>query len=149
MTDSNIPEYGWQTSEATCAHDYLLPGLDRALADWRTSQRIEEDQRLRLFDAGCGNGFLAHAMAERGYEVAGCDFSAQGIVHARDLLPDARFERMSVYDDMAAVFGGGGWDIVLSSEVIEHLYEPAKLVQNVLPLLRPGGLFLVSTPYHG
>mmetsp|Transcript_9248 Transcript_9248/g.4890 ORF Transcript_9248/g.4890 Transcript_9248/m.4890 type:complete len:103 (+) Transcript_9248:73-381(+) len=82
------------------------------LDDWRLSNEFSQEARLRLFDAGCGNGYLAHALAEKGYEVAGCDFSEQGIALANNLLPDSRFEVMSVYDNMADVFGGGG---ILSS----------------------------------
>ena len=108
MSDHITPEYGWKHNDATCAHGYLLSGIKKALADWRASNAIAEDAQLRLFDAGCGNGYLAHALAEKGYEVAGCDFSHEGVAQARTLLPDARFEEMSVYDNMIDVFGGGG-----------------------------------------
>ena len=148
MDDHITPEYSWKDSNATCAHAYLLPGIEKALNDWRSSNDISFEIRLRLFDAGCGNGYLAHALAEKGYEVAGCDFSKEGVTQARNLQPSAKFEEMSVYENMADVFGEG-WDIVLSSEVVEHLYDPGKLICNVLPLLKPGGLFIVTTPYHG
>ena len=148
MHDHITPEYGWKDNNATCAHAYLLSGIEKALEDWRSSNEISQETRLRLFDAGCGNGYLAHALAESGYNVAGCDFSKEGVTHARNLLPNSRFEVMSVYDNMADLFGKG-WDVVLSSEVIEHLYEPGKFIRNVLSLLRPGGLFIVTTPYHG
>jgi len=148
MSDNIIPEYGWKNNNATCAHAYLLPAIEKALEHWRFSNKISHKTCLHLFDAGCGNGYLAHAFAEKGYEVAGCDSSQEGIVHARKMLPNSRFEVMSVYDNMADVFGGE-WDIVLSSEVIEHLYDPRKFIHNILPLLRPGGLFVITTPYHG
>ncbi|MEA2115933.1 MAG: class I SAM-dependent methyltransferase [Thermodesulfobacteriota bacterium] len=107
MSDHVIPEYGWKDSNANCSHAYLLSAIEKALADWRTANAIADSARLRLFDAGCGNGYLAHALAGKGYEVAGCDFSHEGVAQARTLLPDARFEEMSVYDNMDEVFGGG------------------------------------------
>ncbi|MCF8057637.1 MAG: class I SAM-dependent methyltransferase [Desulfocapsa sp.] len=107
-----------------------------------------EGRKLRLFDAGCGNGYLAAALAEKGFEVAGCDFSKEGIEQARKLCPDAKFEVCSVYDNMLDTFGGE-WDIVLSSEVIEHLYDPGRLIENVYPMLRSDGIFIITTPYHG
>lgn len=38
---------------------------------------------------------------------------------------------------------------MVSTEVVEHLYQPRRLVQNAFRLLRPSGYFIVSTPYHG
>jgi 2-polyprenyl-3-methyl-5-hydroxy-6-metoxy-1,4-benzoquinol methylase len=41
------------------------------------------------------------------------------------------------------------FDVVISTEVIEHVYSPRALVANTFGLLRPGGEFIVTTPYHG
>jgi 2-polyprenyl-3-methyl-5-hydroxy-6-metoxy-1,4-benzoquinol methylase len=40
-------------------------------------------------------------------------------------------------------------DVVVSTEVVEHLYHPQRLIQNAFRLLKPSGHFIVSTPYHG
>lgn len=44
---------------------------------------------------------------------------------------------------------GKPFDAVVSTEVIEHLYDPRSFARNVYHLLRPGGLAILSTPYHG
>jgi len=41
MTDHVIPEYGWKDSDATCAHAYLLSGIEKALADWQSSVNLK------------------------------------------------------------------------------------------------------------
>jgi len=41
------------------------------------------------------------------------------------------------------------FDVVISTEVIEHLYDPTKLFQFARGVLKPDGHLLVSTPYHG
>ena len=41
------------------------------------------------------------------------------------------------------------FDVVLSTEVIEHLYDPAGFVKGAFNALRPGGRLICSTPYHG
>jgi 2-polyprenyl-3-methyl-5-hydroxy-6-metoxy-1,4-benzoquinol methylase len=43
----------------------------------------------------------------------------------------------------------GNFDLVISSDVIEHLYRPADLLEAAFTLLKPGGHILVGTPYHG
>jgi len=101
----------------------------------------------RVLDAGCGNGFFAKQLRERGFDVVGMDLEESGVEHARKLCPDVHFEVASVYDDIAARFGQ--FDAVVSLEVIEHLYDPRAFVRRVRECLRPAGLFILSTPYHG
>jgi 2-polyprenyl-6-hydroxyphenyl methylase/3-demethylubiquinone-9 3-methyltransferase len=40
-------------------------------------------------------------------------------------------------------------DVILSTEVIEHLYDPRGLLRNAHALLKPGGIIVLTTPYHG
>jgi SAM-dependent methyltransferase len=44
---------------------------------------------------------------------------------------------------------GSRFDAVVSSDVIEHLYRPAALIEAAATLLKPGGYLIVGTPYHG
>ncbi len=45
--------------------------------------------------------------------------------------------------------GVSGFDLVISSDVIEHLYRPSDLLEAAVPLLKPNGQILIGTPYHG
>lgn len=122
---------------------YLIPAIEKALVRATPA----DGKKLRVFDAGCGNGYILQWLGERGYHVAGCDMNEEQLGIARRASPDAKIETMSVYDDLAAAFGAD-WDVVVSTEVIEHLYDPRKFAQRVRELLRPGGLAIISTPYH-
>ncbi len=97
---------------------------------------------------GCGNGYLAGQLLRQGYNVTGLDASETGIKHAKDKHPKGIFHVASVYDDLSEQFGTG-WDIVLSSEVVEHLYYPRLYATNITNLLKPNGFLIISTPYHG
>jgi 2-polyprenyl-6-hydroxyphenyl methylase/3-demethylubiquinone-9 3-methyltransferase len=44
---------------------------------------------------------------------------------------------------------GGLFDAVVALEVVEHLYDPRAFAGRVHECLRPGGTFILSTPYHG
>ena len=134
----NTVAYGWKDSGPTCAHGYILPKL---------LSLIPPDAR-RVVDLGCGSGFLAGQLAARGLQVIGVERSEDGIAHARAGHPGIRFEQASVDTDLSRVLGGG-FDVVISTEVIEHLTFPRNLLRNGLSLLRPGGLMLITTPYHG
>lgn len=140
-----IPDYGWSSGEAEQSHGYLQPvvlSAVRAHAPIRTTP-------ARIFDAGCGNGALLRKLQLGGYDVSGCDASESGVVQARKLCGDqVRVERLSVYEDLSGRFGTD-WDVVVSTEVIEHLYAPRDFVRQALGLLKPGGALVLSTPYHG
>ena len=112
-----------------------------------TRLRAEPNIR-RVLDAGCGNGTLTARIAAAGFDVTGFDSSTSGIVHARVAFPTVRFEVASVYDDLNSRFGEV-FDACVCVEVIEHLYDPRTFVGRVFDALRPGGLLIVSTPYHG
>ena len=70
-----------------------------------------------------------------------------GIGIARKAHPDVRFDVHSPYDDLRDIVVDV--DIVMSSEVIEHLYRPKLFLENVFKVLHTGGYVILTTPYHG
>ncbi|MCU0736737.1 MAG: class I SAM-dependent methyltransferase [Methylotetracoccus sp.] len=134
------PDYGYRSTESSCAHTVLWPALRSSLLSRCPPPR-------RLLDFGCGSGVTANMLAAFGYEVSGIDISASGIAQARAAFPHVSFHVGSVYDDLLPVLGT--FDVVISLEVIEHLYAPRDFIRTFDTLLRPSGTGLISTPYHG
>jgi 2-polyprenyl-6-hydroxyphenyl methylase/3-demethylubiquinone-9 3-methyltransferase len=140
--------YDWQGPAPEPSHAYLDPVVLRALVEWQKGAGSALGQ-MRVFDAGCGNGALLRTLHGRHFDVAGCELSPSGVALAREMLGGkVRIEQMSVYDDLAAVFGPG-WHVVIATEVIEHLFAPRLFVRRAQALLAPGGALLLTTPYHG
>lgn len=135
-------EYKYTHSGHIQHHDYILPCLLDALKDIDA----KVDGR-RLLDLGCGNGSIAHVLAAHGYEVVGVDPSAEGVSIARSAHPDLEIYRGSAYDDLVGAYGH--FDVLVSIEVVEHLYDPRKFAANIHSLLKPGGYAIITTPYHG
>jgi len=102
----------------------------------------------RIVDIGCGNGALSRELASRGYEVVGCEPSAEDLHFARLGAPGLVFHRLGVDDD-PSVIGNENFDVAIATEVIEHLVTPFNLSRFAKQLLRPGGYLIISTPYHG
>jgi len=138
--DTSISGYGYADTHLGCVHQYLLPALTKVLG------RIEVQPR-RAFDLGCGNGSVAQWLASRGFEVHGVDPSETGIAAANRSFPDLDLRIGSAYDPLAETFGT--FPLVVSLEVVEHVYAPRQYAQCVGQLLAPGGYALISTPYHG
>ena len=103
----------------------------------------------RVLDVGCGNGELAGDFLKLGCVVTGIDLSQQGVDKARESFPDGRFEVVSAEDNVLQRLGEEPFDIVVSMEVVEHLYRPRAWAGACFAALRPGGRFVCTTPYHG
>lgn len=121
-------------------HRYLLPALATELKTLCVTSK-------KVLDLGCGNGSVANWFAQQGFEVHGVDPSDTGIAQARRSFPDLDLRQGSAYDDLAGTFGT--FPLVVSLEVVEHVYAPRKYAACVHDLLSPGGYALISTPYHG
>lgn len=129
--------YKWASADALEDHAYTLPAIRHLLPDGVHT----------VLDVGCGNGYIASRLAEMGYSVVGVDASEEGVAIARNAHPNVRFEVCSAYDDLSHFVENV--DLVVSSEVIEHLYRPKLFLDNVYKVLRSGGHVILTTPYHG
>ena len=136
-------EFGWLTADPTNAHGYLLPGVLSAV------EKLFGNRRIRILDLGCGNGFIASRLSELGHEVTGIDAATDGINIARATYPKVTFNHGSIYENDWAGSLDESFDCVVSLEVVEHLLYPRILFEKSHRLLKSGGHFILSTPYHG
>ncbi|MCA9179853.1 MAG: methyltransferase domain-containing protein [Planctomycetales bacterium] len=122
MDRSEVSGYRWRDAELTCAHDYLLPGIMEELS--RLREACSKNGGARVFEVGCGNGSVAHALAQSGWSVIGVDPSVEGIAQANARYPNLSLHDGSAYDDLAGTYGQ--FQVVMSLEVVEHVYFPRK-----------------------
>jgi 2-polyprenyl-3-methyl-5-hydroxy-6-metoxy-1,4-benzoquinol methylase len=138
-SQDHLAEFHYGSAEAAHTEAYL----------WRHIISLcAELGACRVVDIGCGNGALCRELAGRGYEVVGCEPSADGIALARSSAPKLVFHQIGVDDDPTSV-GNESFDVAIATEVIEHLVRPRNLPRFAKHLLRPGGHLIISTPYHG
>jgi 2-polyprenyl-3-methyl-5-hydroxy-6-metoxy-1,4-benzoquinol methylase len=137
-------EYSYQNSESIHHHAYLLKPLLKLLTQAANSNK----NQLRVLDLGCGNGSLSSIIAQHGYQVVGIESSESGIQFARQKFANCEFIHGSVYDSVPKHLEHS-FDIVISAEVIEHLYYPKELIKYAKKCLKPNGCFILTTPYHG
>ena len=87
---------------------------------------------------------MAAALVRAGFAVTGTDADEAGIEIARSICPEAEFSVGTFAEPHP-----GAFDLVISTEVIEHLYEPKELIAYAAKALAPTGYLIISTPYHG
>lgn len=101
----------------------------------------------RLLDVGCGGGILAEAMAQRGATVTGIDMGEAPLAVARIHQLESGVEvdyRQSTAEALAAEHSGQ-FDIVCCLEMLEHVPDPAAVVEACAQLVVPGGSLYFST----
>src|SRR5215211_1807455 len=86
-------------------------------------------------DLGCGNGHISGRLAALGYRVTGVDASESGIRIARRAYPSVEFMESLIAGSLGERLGD--FDLVISSDVIEHLYRPSALLEAARSVLKP------------
>lgn len=138
----DISGYRYSSAEAEHTKGYLWPAVFSALENG-----VRSGLPKRVFELGCGNGALAREISARGFQVVGVDPSKEGVALAQRSARHLRIEVGSSEEDLAARFGV--FPFVISLEVVEHVYAPRQFAKRAFDLLEPGGIAIISTPYHG
>jgi len=132
-------DYHWENAEPPPSYRYNAQTI---------LQICKELGAKHVLDLGCGNGALARLLSQSGFQVTACDVDRRGIEIASQVASDVRFLQLGAYDDPSEL-KGSDFDVVVCTEVIEHLYIPRQVPRFARAVLKPGGHLIVSTPYHG
>lgn len=132
-------EFLWRAGGLTEAHAYILP----VVRDWLSAAGAKT-----VLDIGCGNAAFTNELARAGLQMTGTDSSHSGLEIARAEYPAVKLRHSSI-DEPLETDLRGQYDAAIAVEVIEHLFFPRHLFERASEALRPGGIFIVSTPYHG
>ena len=104
----------------------------------------------RVLDLGCGDGLLTGVLADAAGasgSIVGVDVAEAALRRARARHPALTFALAPI--DGALPFDDGSFDVVWSSEVIEHVADTARWLSEVRRVLAPRGRLLLTTPSHG
>lgn len=139
--DNLKSEYIWRSEQPNNSHSVLLPAV-RKLA-----QPLAADATIA--DLGCGNGYILAQFRGEERRLCGFDVSHSGIEMATAAYPSIQFGVLDLTSDLSTHALAGECDLVISTEVVEHVYSPRIFARNCFALLKPGGRAIISTPYHG
>jgi len=101
----------------------------------------------RVLDVGCGGGILAESMALRGAQVTGIDMGATPLKIAKlhGLESGVQVDYRQITAEALAAEQPGQYDVVTCMEMLEHVPEPASVVEACARLVKPGGQLFFST----
>jgi 2-polyprenyl-3-methyl-5-hydroxy-6-metoxy-1,4-benzoquinol methylase len=132
-------------------HDRLTARFDELMDDYDLGRRVEVlvEEFLRgdlkgklVLDAGCGVGGLTRALVAKGARVIALDIGPRLAAETR-----ARCRCEAVVGTLDALgFASGSFDVVFSTEAIEHTPDPERSVVELYRLVKPGGQLALTTP---
>ena len=99
----------------------------------------------KVLDVASGTGYGSQLIAKYAKEVDGLDYSADAVAYSQKHFPADNLT-YAQGDAQAMPYKDGQFDVVVSLETIEHLPHPDKFVNEVKRVMKPGGVFIVSTP---
>ncbi len=98
----------------------------------------------RVLDLGSGEGYGAALLAQTASAVTGVDIDERTVEHSAANYPDVEFHVGSATD--LSAFADGSFDAVVAFEMIEHVAEHDRVLAEIVRVLAPDGLVLMSTP---
>jgi SAM-dependent methyltransferase len=101
-------------------------------------------QQGNLLDVGCAFGLFL-IQASHYFDCAGCDISSYALEHARNSLPDTVYLFSGALGELPSF---RRYDVITCFDVIEHIQNLNLVWINLLDLLNPGGLLVITVPVY-
>ena len=128
----------YYTAENLTVPDFVARRLDEIVSSFAPYR-----EHNRLLDVGCGAGSFLEAARRGGWRAYGVEVSRTACAHVRGLGFEVFCGELS-----GANYPAGHFDVVVASEVLEHVPDPRAMLREIARILRPGGLLWATTP-HG
>jgi SAM-dependent methyltransferase len=123
--------------------DYLAEEEDIYWSVKKSIQKLSADKTKKIIEIGSGLGYLTYSLNKAGYTATGLDISQTAVEQARQIFGDYYLcGDLFQYAETHA----GTFDIVIFTEVIEHVPDPILFVNAILSLLKHGGHAIITTP---
>lgn len=121
---------------------FVFTALERYVAG-----RGMEFEDLRILEVACGEGGITLPLASLGCRVAAFDIDEKAVASLRKRLEGKGTGTVSVTVDNGFTFDDGKvYDVVIASEVFEHVLDPAGLARNIVRRMKEGSYLIVTTP---
>jgi len=99
---------------------------------------------MRILDVGCASGTFGARIKERDNWVGGIELSRIAVGEAKERL-DVVWS-FDIENEWPSELQNKDMDLVIASEVLEHVFDPVAVLRSVHAALKPGGAVIVTTP---
>jgi 2-polyprenyl-3-methyl-5-hydroxy-6-metoxy-1,4-benzoquinol methylase/glycosyltransferase involved in cell wall biosynthesis len=115
---------------------------------WKVIKEYMPNGKQRVLDLGCQDGWVSNRLAKMGHSVVGVDFSRGHLDIARRNAAKYRLDATFVegFIEDLSTLTDEKFDVILCTEVIEHVDDYNHLLKSLYDVLRPGGVLILTTP---
>ncbi|MGH7814695.1 MAG: class I SAM-dependent methyltransferase [Candidatus Binataceae bacterium] len=139
--EHRVPVYEYKNPTRTWLHS--------SRRDWivaKARQYAPAERTGRALDVGFGSGVYFPVLTELFGEVVGLDSQEFMVDHAESLTKQYSNLRIVADDITNCKLASGSFDLIVCSEVVEHIADSQKAIQEMHRMLKPKGILLLSTP---
>lgn len=107
--------------------------------------RENQEKKIRILDVGCGTGeMITLPIAEAGHDITGIDIDLNSINRARNMniFKNATF----LCENLEGFIPTEKYDVIICSEVLEHLENPQKVLSSIRKLMKKDGIMIITIP---
>lgn len=97
------------------------------------------ERKGRLLDVGAGTGGLTNKLKEEGFDVGACDINPKNFIAKLIKCKKVDLNKKMPYKEES-------FDVVVCTEVIEHIENPWHLIREFHRIIKPQGILILSTP---
>jgi SAM-dependent methyltransferase len=106
-------------------------------------QYVKDKKSSKILEIGCGLGYFTYSLRKANYNVIGLDISQTAVNQANEAFGEY-YICSDLFDFVKS--NPEQFDIVILTEVIEHIDQPVEFIESIKKLLRTGGLVIITTP---
>jgi SAM-dependent methyltransferase len=104
---------------------------------------LDDEKNAKILEIGSGLGYLTYALYKSGYDITGIDISSKAVEQAKRNFGDF-YIACDLFD--YANKKPGSYDVIILTEVIEHITNPMEFIETALKLLKSKGAIVITTP---
>ncbi len=116
---------------------------------WPVLKKLLPEGKKTFLDFGCGKGIITQRILRirPGYALFGADISQHALAYAKRRIKQGTFRRVAA--DQHIPYKDNFFDVVLASDVLEHIYDTKTALSELARVLKPGGELIITVPYNG
>jgi ubiquinone/menaquinone biosynthesis C-methylase UbiE len=99
-----------------------------------------------ILDVGSGSAWVAQYFISKNIKVTSLDISKENVLKAKNYYQNSKHSQL-VSDSFNLAIKSNTYEVVIASEIIEHVIDPKEFIKELFRVVKPKGKLIITTPY--